>query len=309
MTDFRRQWHRLLGIGLVDLFTGTAWDVDLEKELALQSQILDVVLIRRATAGTGEVPQDLPDGLEGLRDHNLLTFKSLHEPMDAWALDELTGHYVTYRKITRPAAALLPEDAFGLYALATRFPRDLARTVVFRETAWAGVFDIPWGARHIRLVVLADVEDHPRNAPWMMFSARKDRIRKGAGAYAFRREQGWRLIQALYQIYMLEDPNMAYTMEDFLRETEENFWRSLGPEKRQKYLDRMPPEERLRGLDPEERLRGLPPEERLRGLDPEERLRGLDPEERLRGLSPEDRLRGLSPEDLARLKSTLNTIQ
>ena len=70
----------------------------------------------------------------------------------------------------------------------------------------------------------------------------------------------------------------------------------------QKLVDRLTPEQRLRGLSPEERLRGLPPEERLRGLPPEERLRGLDDEQALLAMPvsvlrhlPEDYLRSLSP--------------
>ncbi|MBK1703383.1 hypothetical protein CKO40_02155 [Halochromatium glycolicum] len=49
---------------------------------------------------------------------------------------------------------------------------------------------------------------------------------------------------------------MAYTLEDFLQETQTLM------------LEHMSAEERLKGLDPEERLKGLDPEERLKGLDP-----------------------------------------
>ncbi|NBC46497.1 MAG: hypothetical protein GVY22_00585 [Gammaproteobacteria bacterium] len=55
------------------------------------------------------------------------------------------------------------------------------------------------------------------------------------------------LLERLYLIYHQENPDMAYTMEDFLRETHELV------------LANLTPEERLRGLDPEERLRGLDP--------------------------------------------------
>jgi hypothetical protein len=48
-----RQWHRLFGIALTDLFSGTPWRVELEKELALQSQLLDVVIIEQAPAPEG----------------------------------------------------------------------------------------------------------------------------------------------------------------------------------------------------------------------------------------------------------------
>ena len=60
---------------------------------------------------------------------------------------------------------------------------------------------------------------------------------------------------------------MPYTWEDFRRDIV------------REYLDRLPPEERVKGLPPEERVKGLPPEERVKGLSPEERVKGLSPEE------------------------------
>ena len=65
---------------------------------------------------------------------------------------------------------------------------------------------------------------------------------------------------------------MAFTMEEFAREARQRFLQELTPEEQHAVLDRLPPEERLRGLGPEERLRGLGPEE-LRQL--EEYLRTL----------------------------------
>ena len=47
----------------------------------------------------GEILEELPDGLENLRKYNLLTYKSIHEPLDSWAIDELISYYVLYRKI------------------------------------------------------------------------------------------------------------------------------------------------------------------------------------------------------------------
>lgn len=63
---------------------------------------------------------------------------------------------------------------------------------------------------------------------------------------------------------------MAYTMEDFIRETHQQILHGMTPVERQAFLAELDPDERLRGLGPEERLRGLGPEERLRGLGPDE---------------------------------------
>ena len=56
-------------------------------------QLLDVVIIEQ-TAPDGSA-SNLPDGLDNLRAHNLLTYKSKREPLDGWALDELIGHYTS----------------------------------------------------------------------------------------------------------------------------------------------------------------------------------------------------------------------
>ena len=71
--------------------------------------------------------------------------------------------------------------------------------------------------------------------------------------------------------YRIEVPEMAYTMEDFERDTRRMYVENLHklpPEDIQVILKEFPPETLLRGLNLEERLRGLDAEERLRGLDP-----------------------------------------
>ena len=127
--------HRLFGITLTDLFSGTPWRVELEKDLALQRQLLDVVIIEQTAPDAGAA-RNLPDGLDQLRAHNLLTYKSKQEALDGWALDELIGRYVNYRKPHGPDQRLLPETAFQLYAVATRHPQGLATCHPLQSTAW-----------------------------------------------------------------------------------------------------------------------------------------------------------------------------
>src|SRR3954452_6148617 len=91
-----RDWHRLFGLLLTDFFTDSPFTVEVERDLSEQQQFLDVVILRR---GRGRFVGRLPDGLDGLSDHNLITFKSLREALDARAMKELVGHYVAYRKL------------------------------------------------------------------------------------------------------------------------------------------------------------------------------------------------------------------
>jgi hypothetical protein len=126
-----RDWHRLFGLLLTDFFTGSLFTVEVERDLSAQQQLLDVVIVRR---GRGRFHGRLPDGLEGLRPHNLLTFKSHHEALDGWAVKELVHHDVAYRKLVGPSPSrLLPGDQFGLYAVSARFPHNLAGQVPWQE--------------------------------------------------------------------------------------------------------------------------------------------------------------------------------
>ena len=119
-----RDWHRLFGLLLTDYFTGSPFVVEVERDLSVQQQLLDVVIVRR---GRGQFAGRLPDGLEGLRPHNLMTFKSHHEALDGWAVKELVHHDVAYRKLVSPSPCqLLAEDLFGLYAVCARYPHNLA---------------------------------------------------------------------------------------------------------------------------------------------------------------------------------------
>src|SRR2546430_15966806 len=91
-----RDWRRLFGLLLADFFTGSPFVVEVERDLSVQQQLLDVVIVRR---GRGRFAGRLPDGLEGLLAHNLVNFKSHREALDGWAMKELVGHYVAYRKL------------------------------------------------------------------------------------------------------------------------------------------------------------------------------------------------------------------
>ena len=64
--DGLRDWHRLFGLLLMDFFTGSPFTVDIERDLSVQQQFLDVVILRR---GDGQFEGRLPDGLDELALH------------------------------------------------------------------------------------------------------------------------------------------------------------------------------------------------------------------------------------------------
>ena len=175
-----RDWHRLFGLLLTDFFTGSPFIVEVERDLSEQQQFLDVIILRR---GRGRFVSRLPDGLDGLMPHNLVTFKSHREALDAWAMKELIGHYVAYRKlVSRSPSELLPEDRFRLYAVCARFPHNLSAQAPWQERQ-AGVYDCRWGMDEVRVVVAGELPREAHNAPLHLFSASPELVGFGGGAY------------------------------------------------------------------------------------------------------------------------------
>jgi hypothetical protein len=260
-------WHRLFGLALEDYFTGTRYAVEMEKDVARKRQVLDVVIVH----GTGEALADPCDGLEDLKPHNLLTYKSGQESLDAWAIEELIGHYVNYRKAFAPRESAA---RFGLYAVTTRRPRALAEQVAL-EPVQPGVYRLPILGRTITLIVLREVQPCPRNALWEIFSFEAAKVAAGAGAYRWRQDDHVPILEMIYERYREAGIPMPYTFDDFRRD----YAREI--------------------------LKKMPMDERLAGLSPEDLAHRLRPEERLLGLSDEELLRGLSDERLSRLKDLI----
>ncbi len=241
-----RDWHRLFGLLLTDFFTGSPFIVEIERDLSQQQQFLDVIILRR---GRGRFSDRLPDGLDGLAAHNLITFKSHHEALDAWAIKELVGHYVAYRKLASPSLSrLLPEDHFRLYAVCARFPHNLSGQAPWQSRN-AGVYDCQWCTDVVRVVVAGELPREAHNAPLHLFSASPELAGFGRRAYQQRSEHTSRMLQQLFQRYEGEDLIMPYTWADFERDY---FKENLTPEERRAVLESLPLEERLAGLSAEQ---------------------------------------------------------
>ncbi len=291
----RIDWHRMFGLLLIDFFTDSPFIVELEKDLSLKKQFLDVVVLRKST---GVFNGRLPDGLDNLATHNLITFKSHQESLNDWSLKELTGHYVNYRKQVSPSFdKLLPETEFQLYAVCSRHPRDLAGGTDWKPLQ-DGVFEYRRGTDCFRVVVLSQLPDAEHNSVLHLLSALPDKIRFGASHYQQRSSETSTLLDILFQGYQREGVAMPYTMEDFKREYREERFNELTHEEGLKLVKRITPQELLKNLTPQERLALLTPQERLALLTPQERLALLTPQERLADLTPQERLEGLSPEEI-----------
>jgi hypothetical protein len=240
-------WHRLFGLSLIDFFRGTPIEVKLEEDLSLKQQLLDVVILRK-TATT--LTLSLPDGFEELAPHNLITFKSYQEALDGWALNELVGHYVNYRKQSSPTMQeLLPETDFRLFAVCVRSPQGLIREGLLNRLR-PGVYE----ARHftgvIRVTVVHELPQEEPNALLHLFSARMEQVRFGATHYRQRSEETSTMLRGLFLRYQTEAAIMPDALEEFTRQAIDELLRTL------------PVQKRLQGVSPAQLLAALSPEAR-----------------------------------------------
>ena len=208
-----------------DLFTNSPYAVELEKDLSIKQ--LDVVVLRKMP---GDFQRRLPDGLEGLAEHNLLTYKSMHEPLDDWALKELVGHYVNYRKqVGLSMNDLMPESQFKLYAVCTRFPAKLAQQVALQHIS-QGVYDVVWGTDTIRLIVLSKIPDGEHNAIWRLFSAKREVVHQAFGQYKINQPEISTIVDDLFERYQQEKIDMSYTIQDYQKDYVRDHLNLLSPD-------------------------------------------------------------------------------
>jgi hypothetical protein len=319
---------------LRDFFTDSPFEVEIERDLSVQQQRLDILIVRRQP---GDFTGTLPDGLDDLASHNLLTFRSHRQPLDAWTLLELIGHGVAYRKFVSPSLKeLRPLTDFHYYAVCARYPHNLAAEVDL-ERLQPGVYNSQWGPLVIRVVVAGELPPSPHNAPLHLFAANAERVHFGQEHYRQRSPRTSQLLYLLWLRYRGEGITMPYTTEDFLEEFIKESFEALTPQERIEVLKTLRPQERiealktltsqerievlktltlqergevLKTLTSQERievLKTLTPQERieaLKTLTPQERgeaLKILTPQERgevLKTLPPEELLQALSPEQM-----------
>jgi hypothetical protein len=275
-----RPLHRLFGLSWIDFFQGSAMTVETEIDLSIKQQFLDLVLIRK---GSEPIARPLPDGFDDLADHNLLTFKSHQEALDDWALYELVGHYVNYRKQASPSMQnLLPASDFRLLAVCARFPHNLAQEVTLTPVR-EGVYEVRLLTMSVRVIVVNQLPRMEHNAMLHLFGAREELLRYGQEHYRPHSAETSSLLYELFKAYS-EDPTMPDKLQEFVRQSIDQLLASLPADELRK---RLSTEERLKGLPAEERLKGLPAEELRKRLSAEERLKGLTADEVVKALPPE----------------------
>jgi hypothetical protein len=199
-----------------------------------------------------------------------MTFKSHREALDGRAIKELVGLDVAYRKFVSPSPSeLLPDDQFGLYAVAACFPHNLAGQVPWQPVQ-AGVYDCRWGTDTIRVIVAGELPREAHNAPLHLFSASPELVAFGGGVYRRRSENACALLGQLFDRLQGEGFAMSFTMEDFQRQYAKEHFPRLTPQEQREALELLSPEQRrelFQSLLPEECLAGLSEEQVGKLLD------------------------------------------
>ncbi|MEM7134249.1 MAG: hypothetical protein AAF702_48715 [Chloroflexota bacterium] len=296
------KWHRLFGIAVEqDFIDYVSLRIDREKDLSNKEQLLDLLVVytdsmEELATFLKSPPKPLPDGLDNLSQHNLITYKSLRESLNEWTLQELLGHYVNYRKNTPVAdsGTLFPEDHFQLYAICTRFPQTLITKYKSKEIQ-PGVYDLFGFGLTIRIIVLNSIPKAKHNAIWNIFSNVVENIEYGAIQYRSKLEEMSSVLDRLFKFYQLEGIHMSYSFEQFEKEH---------------FLDKVPEmlqdeevqpgllETFLKYLSLDKILSWFLDDDRRRQRSVRTILARLSPDERLEGLSPDERLEGLSPDEI-----------
>ncbi len=167
-------------------------------------------------------------------------------------MSELIGHYVAYRKLTSTSVDdLLPADHFHLYAVCARYPHNLAQQVPWQEVS-PGVYHCRWGTELIRVVVARQLPETGNNAPMLMFTDDKERIRFGRSHYQQRSEWTSSLLGQLFEKHVGEGVMMPYTVEDFLAEYGVTHQKKLSPEQLRQAMRKLSVEQLLQELSPEQ---------------------------------------------------------
>ncbi len=278
-------WHRLIGLLLKDFFFGTRYEVEVEQDLSVQQQFADIVVLEDTGSDLPKpAPKELPDGFEYLSETNVISFKSMNQPFDRFALLELGGHGVALAKLhDKDNWQSYLDEKLNMFALTTRQPATGTMAKLLKKTAKNALYQIDLVGFRVIVIVLSKAPKSKRNAIWNLFSGRPKLMQFGARNYRWKTRPILGIFKKLYQKFQLEGIEMPYTIEDFVKEYYSEEIKEMPQEERLKWIAEIPEEERLKGISEEKRLKGIATEKRLKGISAEELRKRLEELEKSAG--------------------------
>ncbi len=273
MATESNDWHQLFGVVIAHQTVNLPYTLEVDYNVDRTEQRIDILLRK----DDPNAPQPiLPDGFENLRIHNLFSFKSFQETLDLFTIRELLLYGLLYQKMQAPKGqTIVPDDDVSLYAVSTRYPRDLFKTPrldIVPATGVSGVYDVWYGPSYLRLIVIQELALEARNANFFLFSSREDQVQ-----YA---QSNHRLTLPQYQYFVTKlmarfnptggvMPKLAIpTKAEMVREVFND------PEQDKAVLRELlagvPDELRIQDVSTTVRLKDIPVADRLEGLSPNE---------------------------------------
>lgn len=174
-------WHRFFKIGLRQLLARTCFEVHDEFDLSDQVQRVDFVIVRVGKSSLPYPdPAKMPDGLQNLREHNLISYKSMNEPFDRFALNELVGHIVSYSKLQSADKWKEFSDEVGFFAVSTRKPSTEVMAKLLHQTADEAIYEIDCAGWKVTCIVINEANNNNRNWLWELLRGDRSRWQNGA---------------------------------------------------------------------------------------------------------------------------------
>ncbi len=271
-------------VAVEETLSARRWQVLGEFQLSREPWRVDVVVLRRKSAGADPTPARMRTVLTDLRDHNLVHIKGSTDTLDAADALQLmvyAGGYMLVSGLREVGALALRVVAPSLTDAFTAQLFALGGTLA--PTATPGVHEGSLGAFPLRVVETSVACDVPHEEILYLFSPR----------FLHERRPHKPVDEAERQIY-----NRLYRcIEQLARSPEAAMTRDveLVQQRFEKDLAELIPRMNLAVV-----LENLTPEQRLAGVTPEQRLAGVTESEQVLALS-DTLLRALSPAFLATL--------
>jgi hypothetical protein len=279
----RTWWHPLL-TRLLSWLLQDGYDVEPELPVGEMPLRIDALLARRES---GEISpwaeRNLPELIPCLRARTLIELKGPTDALEAGDWDLLTGYAMLY--LQQQGASLTLDDVSLVFiapSLSQPFLNHLPlrRLHVESDPNELGVYRIVGGM--FETWVIETDEMARRRRPILTLFSRvflRDRRRIIEELEALGCERVLRyVVQQIQQFRQFgENWTMQFSdtaeMEKIDEELREALLSSIRPAELERILQRVPPQERLKGLSPEQVLQGLSPEQVLQGLSADERRR------------------------------------
>lgn len=271
-------WHPML-VKLFDQFLPGGWKLSAEFLLNRLPQRVDIVVIRLDGTPTTKA-RKIRSVFEHLRKHTLVEFKGPTDDLEAIDVLTLLAYACQYMAMHR----IYEPDDMRLMVVADRIPPSFIQQVERMAGKFVAVGNGLWRG-HIAGLSLHGVElrEAHKAAPSerLLYVFSKAFLKEPAAIEPLDKDEleMYRLLSQQVVQFRRQRATMALRDVDLAEKCFE--------EVVEKFLQGLPPEQRLAGLTPEQVLAHYTPERLFASLTPEQRFAGLTPEQIAAALTPE----------------------